>query len=294
MSFLSNIVKKKQAQLSYFSAVLTDKTLHVGWFDAADVFQYESVPLLPNTNPWQTLPPILQHSPCILTLVESQYHWLTVDKPPASSPAAWMTELHWQVKDLVDLPITSIHLDYIDAPTMAGVDKVHVVVVNKLWLQAVVQAAQQAGIVMCAVAPDVLTFRHPTSVSAPASDMRLLMLGLEGQNWLLSVYHQQHLLTFRRLSGFQVKAATLESDAAMEMLSVEVQRFMDFVESQLRTPTIKQIELIADGHSVETQASLQPHFEAPVALMSTSQVILDLLQSSIHAFKLDTTATGQS
>lgn len=290
MSFLSSIIKGQQAKPSCFSAVLTPKMLYVGWFDAADVFQHETISLQSDASPWLALPRVLQQSTCILTLIESQYHWLTLDKPQAGTAAAWMTELQWQVKDLVDLPITSIHLDYIDAPTMAGVEKVHAVVADKLWLQSVVRAAQQADIVMKAVSIDVLTFRHTKS----PSDMRLLMLGMMDQNWLLSVYHQQQLLTYRRLSGLQVKAEASQSEATVDMLSVEVQRFLDFVESQLRTPPIKHIEMMADGHGVATQAALQPHFDAPIVLMSTEQVILDVLRSSIHAFKADHAVVGDS
>lgn len=187
-----------------------------------------------------------------LVLASSLYQLLVADKPNVDAvelPQA----LLWSVKDMVTLSVAQIHLDYFESPLPSN--KITVVVVDKAKLINMVQAIHQQGLQLAGISIEELAI---TNLFSEDNQARLVLSHNSGQELLLTVVKQGQLYMQRRVRGFaQLDKAPADelSHGLADNLSLEIQRSMDYFESQLRQAPVASIEILADG-AVDTLAKL--------------------------------------
>ena len=210
--------------------------------------------------------------PSLLQVVLGQesYQQVAVDKPAV--PDNEITQaLLWSVKDIVAMPPQNIYLDYFESP-LAGSNKLQVVITDKPQLSAMVQAADAEGMSFAGISVEELM---PANLFTDASQARLVISHIPGEEVLLTVVRSGELYMHRRIRGFkELDSATAEDlrYGIADNLSLEIQRSMDFFESQLRQPPVASIELLVEGASQALAHAIAVNFNQPVATVNCENV----------------------
>lgn len=192
------------------------------------------------------------HASLQIVLGSGRYQLLVADKPNVDSDELSQALL-WSIKDMVTIPVPQIHLDYFESPLPSN--KLSVVVVDKDKLRAMVQAISEHGLSVLGISIEELAM---TNLFDQDNQARLVVSHHSGQELLLTVVKQGQLYMQRRVRGFSGldKAEVDELNYGLaDNLSLEIQRSMDYFESQLRQPPVASIELFADG-AVDALAKL--------------------------------------
>ncbi|MGI2132860.1 MSHA biogenesis protein MshI [Shewanella baltica] len=187
-----------------------------------------------------------------LILASGLYQLLLTDKPNVDT-VELSQALLWSIKDMVTLPVPQIHLDYFESPIPSN--KINVVVVDKAKLVSMVQAIHEQDLQLIGISIEELAM---TNLFGDDNQARLVVSHHPGQELLLTVVKQGQLYMQRRVRGFTQLDKTQADELIYGMadnLSLEIQRSMDYFESQLRQAPVSSIELLADG-AVDTLAKL--------------------------------------
>ncbi|QBF83319.1 biogenesis protein MshI [Shewanella maritima] len=197
-----------------------------------------------------------------IILSDGLYQLLQADKPNVE-PSEVNQALIWQIKDMVTEPVTNIHLDYFESPVTNN-DKVNVVICSREFLVELAVICDDLGFSVNGISIEELALRHLFKDDSMA---HLLVMHLPEQELLLSVVKAGQLLMHRRIRGFNqldtVKAEELGYGMA-DNLSLEIQRSMDYFESQLRQPPVSSIKLLVGGEAARLTELVAANFNQTV------------------------------
>ena len=223
-------------------------------------------------------------STCNVSIVLSQhmYHMVQVDKPEMAEEDI-TTALPWTLGELVPYDSGNMVLDYVDYPVKSrtGGQKINVFAAEKSSLAAVAAS-------MAKKKDKQLTHIHTKEVLAtemvPNDDYaRLLIIQEPNSEPFLMIVRSQAIWLARRLRGF-VSKVNEQTDLSQlsDTLGLEIQRSMDFYESQLKQPPLKEILFKTQFDCVPVIERLKPF--QPVAMnVFTSQLNLaDVVEPACH------------
>ncbi|WP_299805409.1 MSHA biogenesis protein MshI [uncultured Shewanella sp.] len=196
-----------------------------------------------------------------IVLASDFYQLLLVDKPNVQDEEL-NAALLWSVKDIVTQPVTDIHLDYFESSKQAS-NKVNVVVTEKSLLTALLLAAKSEGFQTMGVSIEEMAMSNLFN----DNQARLVLSHREGQELLLTVVRAGEVFMQRRLRGFQQLEKISAEDLAYgvaDNLSLEIQRSMDYFESQLREAPVSSIELVIDGEREQLASLISANFNQAV------------------------------
>lgn len=177
-----------------------------------------------------------------LILGVSHYQSVTVDRPdvPDTDIAA---SLVFQLGELIELEPEEMVTDYYElAYQPSGHNKVVAVVAKKLELKEWIHAITECG-------------WEPVEISIYETELQKLQRDKERaqlflyplrRGYLAQIYHKGHLCFTRPLSSLKSIDQYSKEEiklGALEPLATELQRSMDYYESQLRQAPVKQIKL---------------------------------------------------
>ncbi|MGL4476315.1 MAG: MSHA biogenesis protein MshI [Shewanella sp.] len=209
-------------------------------------------------------------SRCYIILSAQRYQLLQVDKPAVDGPELNQALL-WSVKDMVSLPITQLHIDYYESPAPASA-KLNVVVVDKDYIKRLVHCFFDKGSEIAAISTEEIAMSLLASEEPQA---QMILSHYRGQDLLLTVIKNGQLYLQRRVRGFQ-ELETVSADelnfGAADNLSLELQRSMDYFESQLRQAPVSSISILTDGASDKLAELVGVNFNQPVVSLPKSSV----------------------
>ena len=190
-----------------------------------------------------------QFGPVRMQLVLSYAHYqlLQADKPNVE-PTEISQALIWAVKDMVSEPVGNIHLDYFESSIIPSA-KLSVVVTSRELLMQLVSACETNNLTVVGISIEELALRHMLPNDSMA---HMLVAHLPQQELLLMVVKAGEVLMQRRVRGFnQLNKATYEElqQGIADNLSLEIQRSMDYFESQLRQAPVTSITIAVEGDS---------------------------------------------
>lgn len=183
---------------------------------------------------------------CQVALATNHYQILQVDKPDVD-PAELTQALVWLVREQVP-GNDEIVFDYFDYPGITtGKARVNVVAVNKKDVLDICKGIGKAELKLTSIGIEELA----TSELIPRSDDAVITL-FQGQGGqvCLNIVKQGQLYFSRRLRGFENLASFSAEELKMgvgDTLSVEIQRSMDYFESQFRQAPVKKILLAVNA-----------------------------------------------
>ncbi len=172
------------------------------------------------------------------------YQLVQLDKP-AVSDSEMLQALPWQVKDLVSITPEDIVADYIDLPGNAAQPaKINVVVARLGWLKQLVTEVEQAGQTIVSIQPEEWL---AAQLVEPAAHATMLVIHQPEQEVLIQIVRDGMLYFSRRTRGFtglHLSSAAELRDGLLDRLQLELQRSMDYFESQLKQPPVRDIQLL--------------------------------------------------
>ncbi|AQS40428.1 hypothetical protein Sps_05359 [Shewanella psychrophila] len=226
-----------------------------------------------------------------ITLSSSFYQLLIVDKPNVEADEMAQALL-WSVKDMVTQGVSDIHIDYFDSP-LANSAKLSVVVADKAKLSAMVLAAQEHHMQVLGISIEEMAV---TSLFEKDNQARLVLCHAPEQELLLTVVKQGQLYMQRRVRGFNKLDTVSADELAMGMadsLSLELQRSMDYFESQLRQAPVVSIELLINGQVDKLAELVSANFDQKVNAIAVDTVEAKIALLTCGEFhRIDSTESG--
>jgi len=188
----------------------------------------------------------LSNTPTSVSFAIRSYQLLQVDRPPVPDEELSMA-IQWSVQELLSSQDEMV-VDYFDVPAQTtGANKVNVVALKKDDIHSVSQGIIEAGLMLKSISVEELSYCD----LLPLSNNATLMLVQKSANVIsLNIVKDGKLFFNRSIRGFEKLSTFTEMELQMgvvESLSVEVQRSMDFFESQLRQGAVKKIVMSLDS-----------------------------------------------
>lgn len=187
----------------------------------------------------------LAGTPAYLAFSIHWYQILQIDRP-AVEASEITAALSWSVKELTGSD-KEMAIEYTDLPVpLAGNTRINVFALPKDDVARVSEALFNAGLVLEQITVEELA----TSELVPVQPDPVLTLVQEaGEEICLNIIKDGQLYFSRRLKGFENLGSFSEDELNMgigESLSVQIQRSMDFYESQLRQAPVRRIMMRLD------------------------------------------------
>lgn len=205
-----------------------------------------------------------------IVLCNSWYNILVADKPQVEAneiPQA----LVWAVKDMVSIPVQDLQLDYYESP-IPNRKKISVICVEKKPLSSLVTAIYDANFQINTISIEQMALCCLDDTSEQA---QLILSHYKEQDLLLTVIKNHCLYMQRRVRGFRDIDVISGDDLALgiaDKLALELQRSMDYFESQMRQPPVNGIHLLIDGASEKLASLLNDNFSQSVEAISKTSV----------------------
>ena len=183
-----------------------------------------------------------QQMPCTVVL-HPAYYQLVQAEAPAVPEQEMATAVRWKVKDLLDVPLHDAAVEYFSLPEDAyrGQRKMlYVAAVRTKTLQSLAGLVQRAGFAVDSVEITELAV-HNLITRVPLAAGGVAMMSLMEVEGLINLVEDGAIYLCRRLD---IGCAALAGDTlarSREALVLEIQRSLDFYESQLGKGVITQL-----------------------------------------------------
>jgi MSHA biogenesis protein MshI len=187
----------------------------------------------------------LGNTDCYVSLTSHWYQLLQIDKPSVPDDEVYAA-IAWPLNDLLP-PNTEYVYDYLDPPAQAtGQAKLSVVAIPRKDIERISQGIYKAELRL-----QNISIEEIASVELmPESDDAVMSLVQEhGEEIVLNIVKGNQLYFTRRLKGFENLGSYSENELSMgitESLCVQIQRSMDYFESQLRQSPVRKVLLKLD------------------------------------------------
>ncbi len=216
-------------------------------------------------------------TPCFFALSSHWYRIHQVDKPQVADDELF-DALQWPVKEALGTDKDIVY-DFAELPVqVAGQNKVLAVAVASEEIKKLSNIIYAADLRLNSIVVEELAMTHLVESS---SEPVITLVQEHGEVVVLNIIKDNQIYFTRRIKGFENIGEFSEAELQMgisESICVQIQRSMDFFESQLRQAPIKRIllkldsphidylsSLIADAMGVEC-ASLEPDIECAEGL----------------------------
>lgn len=215
-------------------------------------------------------------------LSPSDYKLFLVESPEVEA-GEMAGAVKWKIKDLIDQPVDEMAITVFPVPDDAyrsQNEMVYAVAARKTRIREIVNMVNQTGLVLDVIDIPELVMKNLTAVCADDSD-GLAFLDLSGTGSTLNlckkgaIYLTRHLNT--RMDA-EVMSST-EWESIREKLVLEIQRSLDYYESQMGQTTIPKI-LLAPRQS--DSAALANQLNNAMAVHVDSLDISSALKSDIE------------
>lgn len=192
----------------------------------------------------------LSGATCHVALAQQWYQLLQIDRPDVQQSEV-ADSLVWPVKELIGFDSPMV-LDYFDLPVpLGGLRKVNVVAIPESAVEDIVLGCFDAGVRLESISIEELAH----CALFPVSDEPVVTLTQEaGEEIILNIIKDGHLYISRRLKGFENLAAFSAEELRMgvlDTLCVQIQRSMDFFESQLRQAPVRKVIISVNSPNPE-------------------------------------------
>lgn len=184
-----------------------------------------------------------------IVLDESCYQQTQIDKPSVPDTEV-RAALPWAVKDLIAIAPENMQVDYFDMPDTSSAKRITAVATEKKWLSDWVNffSEQLKGEVKSVQVEELAVLNLLQHEEVPV----LLLWQKPNKEAEVLLVHQQALYLSRNLrgtSGLDHMRGELLA-GVVDNISLEVQRALDYFESNLRQPPVRKIYLMLESESI--------------------------------------------
>ncbi len=187
----------------------------------------------------------LQNVNCSWVLQKNDYKLLTIEALPVK-PEELSAAARWRIKDLINFPVEQALVQVFPAPfslVFGKPNNLQVVAAEAAYLQTTAEIIQNSGLNLSIIDIPELTLRNITALfKEDAEGLGVLWLGTAYSKLLITQKNNMYLTRDFNLvltTIFNAENATLLTLAAqnqLETLATEIQRSLDYYQSQLKQP----------------------------------------------------------
>lgn len=197
----------------------------------------------------------LANTPCHIAFSTTKYQLLQLDKPQVENNELRQA-LTWAVKDQIQTSEDMV-IDFTELPAQpSGTNKINVVAMPTQEIEAICQSVNDANLQLVSIGVAELATCDLVDVS---EDAVMTLVQQSGFDMCLNIVKNGQLYFSRRLRGYENLSSFNLQEIQMgvsENLSIEIQRSMDYFESQLRQAPVKKILLGIESDVIEEFAEL--------------------------------------
>ncbi|RZF80962.1 MSHA biogenesis protein MshI [Pseudoalteromonas sp. CO325X] len=219
-----------------------------------------------------------------VVLPQSYYQIVQAEKPELSEQEITQS-LPWTLKDLVSISAENIIADYIDYPIQSTGQKakINVFATDKQQLRPLVSELDKLN--DCHL--QQLSVKETTLAAMTAKDnyARLVVYQEPGDEPSVLIIRDQQLLLNRRLRGFSALQQQPDETTLSHLsdsLGLEIQRSMDFYESQLKQPPIKEILIQGIDDAQAVISRLQAFQTTSIVEFKPVMDLADVIDPKFH------------
>ncbi|MGX5913113.1 hypothetical protein ACR0ST_00060 [Aliidiomarina sp. Khilg15.8] len=196
----------------------------------------------------------LRNAPTQLVLNPRLVQQVSMDRPQLADGEI-QSSLPWLLKDLVDIPSSDLIADYYDPAIQAAAqDKIHVVAVQRSWLQKLIVPLQEARLQIAGIINEDLAITRLFGVD---EHPRVLLAQYGQEQAQLLLIARQKLIVSRQLKPLQSVAqgaGTSVDGYETDNLALELQRSLDYYSGQMRQAPLKHVQLALPGNQAQAIA----------------------------------------
>lgn len=204
-------------------------------------------------------------------LSPSDYSIYLVDAPqvPAEEMAA---AIKWKIKDLLDMPVENAAIDVFPLPEDAFQGRkqmVYAVVSDRSRLEQVIDMVDRSGLTLKSIDVPEMAMRNITSQFGDDSN-GLAFISLKQSGSVMNITRNGQLYLTRKINTPVGPDALLETDWEMlrDRLALEVQRSLDYFESQMGQNPVAQIMIAPRAKDTESMMnSMADALGSPVGVL---------------------------
>jgi MSHA biogenesis protein MshI len=222
----------------------------------------------------------LKGAPAILVMPADQYQMFPVDRPEVED-AELASALQWKIRDMIDYELDDAVIDSFPFPKEAskGRDIVTAVCAKKLIVKGYIDLVHAAGLDLRSIDITELALRNILIALEPTEGSKAILY-LKKDAGILVVC-KDDLLYFSRRTNFSFEGLNSPSDqqAVLTGLGLEIQRSMDYCESQLRLRPPKALLLVMPETSIPLANMLNGELAVAVQEAEISTLFSDVSQT---------------
>jgi len=185
----------------------------------------------------------LDSTQCTTVLDASQYRLLTTDAPDVPQEEL-RAALRWKIKDLIDFPAQDATIDVFDLPgAQVGANgrPVYVVAARSEAIRQRVDILNKVKAKLAFIDIVEMSLRNIAGLLTEDA-AGVAILSLSPQGGLITLTKQSKLYLSRSLKvGLEAMPQPTMRLAALDQMSLELQRSLDFFESHFRQPAIRHV-----------------------------------------------------
>lgn len=196
---------------------------------------------------------------CHLVLTNQQYQIFQVDRPEVEDTEL-RASVHWKLSDLIDYPLDDAVSDVFEFPEDAsrGRKLVNLVCARKAIIKEYIQLMEACGLNLVSIDVIDLALRNIAQRFVDEDSAIGLLYLRQGFGMLVLVKGQMLYLSRKMEVRESALKEPAQQESVVQQLSLEIQRSLDYFESQLRQIPPRQILLLGPDISLPLAQLLDP------------------------------------
>mgnify|MGYP000137000015 FL=1 len=215
----------------------------------------------------------LVNADCHYVLNEEQYELQLLETPQVQD-SELREAVRWRLKDLISMPIEDVTLDIFPLPDDAyrgRMKMIYAVACKKETIEACLKFIADVGLAPSIINIPEMTLRNIAMYIPDMEFGTVALLKMNKSSGAMLMYSHNALYLTRQIDfGYesfatQEGAFTLDNDVVVERLSLDLQRSLDYYESQLgKGVTSKIFVLPMEDESINFEDELRNSLHAPI------------------------------
>jgi MSHA biogenesis protein MshI len=200
----------------------------------------------------------LANSRCNFVLSPDDYNLLLIEAPSVEGNEI-AAAAKWKIKDMIDRPLDQLAVTVFRVPTDAyrsQREMIYVVAADRKKIQQVVEMVSQAGLELDSIDIPELVLKNVTELCYPNTPAGIATIDLRFSGSLMNLSKSEALYLTRHLNthgGEEIMNST-DWSSVRDRLALEIQRSLDYYESQMGQAQISRILLMPRRNDSEKLA----------------------------------------
>ena len=224
----------------------------------------------------------LNYAECHYVLNEGEYELQLLETPPVE-PEELIEAVRWRLKDLITLPVEDAVIDAFHLPEDAyrgRIKMLYAVAAKKETIEETLLFVKKCGLSNSVIEIPEMALRN-MALYLPEMDFgTVALLNMhETQGEMLMFSHDAMYLSRQIEMGYsslahEPGAFSLDNSVMLERLGLDLQRSLDYYESQLGKGIASKIYVLPiEDESIALEEELHSHINTPIAIFDYSEFL---------------------